>query len=167
MHGNRGFAFAVACAAAMALTTSPSHAQSTPVPATEADPNEPSGFEIAYSMSFIKYDACDDHVAGQIFRRAVLERFKRCSFPKEVNDKFHDWLIEELESIATGAWQAAAERLDVTPHSDFPDGISTCKQYRESPVYLEKRALLLKYQRHEVDLDAVMDDDCSLGPAAL
>jgi hypothetical protein len=36
----------------------PSHAQSAPTP-MEVDPNEPSGFEIAYSMSFYEYDACD------------------------------------------------------------------------------------------------------------
>ena len=151
---------------AMGFMTSTSRAQSAPEP-TEASPNEPSGFEIAYSMSFIKYDSCDDHQAGEIFRRAVRERFKRCHFPKEVNDKFHDWLVDELESIATAGWQAAAEGLDVTPRSDFPDGINTCKEYRATSAYIERRALLLKYDRQEIDLDAVLPDECPLGPAAL
>jgi len=150
----------------MTFTASPSRAQSAPAP-SESDPNEPSGLEMAYSMSFIKYDACDDSEAGHIYRQAVLERFKRCHFPKSVNDKFQGWLVEELEAIATGGWQAAAEGTDITPRSDFPDEIKTCKEYRATPVYVEKRALLLKYYRHEVGLDAVIEDDCRLGPAAL
>jgi hypothetical protein len=36
-----------------------------------------------------------------------------------------------------------------------------------TPAYVEQRALLLRYDRGEVGLDAIMEDDCSLGPAAL
>ena len=116
------------------------------------------------------YDACGDSEAGRIFRRAVLEKFESCHFSRAVNQKFEDWLVRNLEEIATVGWKAAAEGKDLTPSSSLlsPDGsITTCKAYRETPSYLEKRELLLKYDRKEVSVDDVVGDDCSLGPAAL
>src|SRR5262245_19090485 len=41
-----------------------------------------------------------------------------------------DWLVEALEQMATEGWQAAAEGIDVTPRTNFPDGITSCKEYR-------------------------------------
>jgi hypothetical protein len=75
MGARQAFAFAVACAAAMVFVDPPSHAQSAPTP-MEADPNEPSGFEIAHGLSFYEYDACDDHQARRRSdRRPHVRRF--------------------------------------------------------------------------------------------
>jgi hypothetical protein len=170
METRRVVALAAIAIAATFLMATPSRAQSAPASPIPGDPNEPAGFKIAYGLSFALYDACDDSEAGQIFRRAVLEKFEKCQFPQEVRAKFRDWLIENLEEIATSGWRAAAERKDVTPSPDLlsVDGsIKTCKAYRETSAYLEKRTILLKYDRKQIGVDAVVGSECSLGPAAL
>ncbi len=170
METRRVVALVAMAIVATVLMPSPSRAQSAPNTPIVVQSDEPAGFKIAYGLSFAIYDACDDSEAGRIFRRAVLEKFEKCQFPQEVRAKFRDWLIENLEEIATSGWKAAAERKDVTPAPDLlsVDGsIKTCKAYRETSAYLEKRALLLKYDRKQIGVDAVVGSECSLGPAAL
>jgi hypothetical protein len=49
-----------------------------------------------------------------------------------------------------------------------PDGSAkTCKEYRETPDYVERRANLLRYSRREITVDELIGSDCPSGPAAL
>jgi hypothetical protein len=71
--------------------------QSKPQPLTDA-----SGFEPAYSMSFIIYDTCGDSEAGHILRSAILEKLDRCPYSSEAKAEFQTWRVEELESMVSG-----------------------------------------------------------------
>lgn len=119
-------------------------------------------------MSFFDYDACGDAEAGQIFRRALIEKLERCPFSPQAMNDFQKWRIETLERMATELWQAQHKGTELHGPPELSDGtVSSCAEYREIPRHQSKRLSLLRYDRGEIDVDEVIGEECPSGPASL
>jgi hypothetical protein len=136
--------------------------------------SDPTPFEIAYAMSFFDFDACGDSEAGRAFRRALVEKLELCPFSPEAMAEFQTWRLKTLEDIAVHLWQAHAEGKDPGGPPDLydlgtypPRPLMTCSEYRQTPRYLQKRALVLSYARREIGVDQAIGEDCPSGPASL
>ncbi|GAB2179468.1 hypothetical protein [Dongia sp. agr-C8] len=140
-------------------------------------PDEPVGAEIAYGMSFFEFDVCGDVEAGRIFRRLIIAKIKACSYSAAAREKFQAHIFKTAEGFAEALLQARAEgRLDqlngppaieeekINPHG----GPKSCKEYRETSDYLERRERLMRYAKGEIGIDeALGEGGCPSGPAAL
>jgi len=155
--------------AGLALVSSDATSQSSSEMLTDPTP-----FEIDYGMSFYDFDACGDSEAGRIYRRAIIEKLEACPFSPDAMQKFQAWRIETLEDMAAQLWQAHAAGQDPGGPPELydwqtnpPRPVMSCSEYRQTPRYLEKRALLLRYGRGEITVHQAIGADCPSGPAAL
>jgi hypothetical protein len=123
-------------------------------------------------MSFEIYDMCGDSEAGRIFRRAILEKMNRCPYSPQAKAKFQAWRIDELEGMLStlvkrGSLDVPKTLLGITGGTN-PDGSAKiCREYRETPNYIERRTNLLRYSRHEITVDQAIGSDCPSGSAPL
>ncbi len=129
---------------------------------------DPTPYKIAYGLSFLDYDSCGDSEAGRIVRRAVLEKLARCPFSPEAMDEFQEWRIQNVEGMLADLILGQSKGLKFKGPPEVADGtVASCEEYREMPRYQSKRADLLRYDRGEIDVDAVIGEECHSGPASL
>jgi hypothetical protein len=136
--------------------------------AQQAPKDEPVGFEIAYGMSFFDFDACGDRVAGALFRQLIRDKVKSCPYSQAAKEKFAATVARDAEAflsvLLTGI---SAGRPDQFKSTAAEQGIS-CKEYQQTPAYVERRKRLVRYQYEEIGIDdALGDSDCPSGPASL
>ncbi len=120
------------------------------------------GFKAGFGMSFQGLDACGDRRLGELFRRALMDRFRRCPFSPVAKAAFEDW------AEATGT--RANAQLNELEHGGLPGQMQnlavTCREHRASADYQKLRSVLERYGRGEVSAEAVAPDRCDASPGA-
>ncbi|HVM86174.1 MAG TPA: hypothetical protein VMW18_19930 [Candidatus Binatia bacterium] len=128
-------------------------------------------------MSFFDFDACGDGEAGRVLRKLILEMVKACPYSAAAREAFRSNVARNTEDMLSRIFQARAdgsldqlkgppelEEEKVNPNG----GPKSCKEYRETPRYIERRNLLMRYAHKEIGADeALGGSDCPSGPAAL
>jgi hypothetical protein len=140
--------FSVGIAALVTATTG-SAQQLTPATTRGTDT-----FQVAFGMSYYSFDECDDRPLGELYRRALLDRFGHCPFPDEAKRRFASW--------ATAESKREDALLDhfVADHGKLPDRLDgmkeTCREHRNSMGYRKVREVLNRYARGEANADDVI-----------
>jgi hypothetical protein len=115
-------------------------------------------FRVAYGMSYYGFDACGDAANGQLYRKALTEKFEHCPFTAAAKADFLQW------SAATDAKVTADIKRYISEHDKLPerlDGMKmTCRQQQATPAYQKTVALLAQYAKGEVKYDTVVPDPC-------
>ena len=117
-------------------------------------------FQIAFGMSFYGFDECGDTAAGDLFRKALVEKFDHCPFSAEARRRFHRWADDQTASAV-----AAMQRY-IADHGKLPeqlDGMKlTCAALQRTEKYKKTRDILERYSRGEINVDAIIPDRCDM-----
>lgn len=115
-------------------------------------------FRVAFGMSYYGFDACGDAADGQLYRKALTEKFEHCPFTAAAKADFRQY------SVATDAKVTADIKRYIAEHDKLPerlDGMKvSCKAQQQTPAYQKTVALLAGYGKGEVKFDAVVPDPC-------
>jgi hypothetical protein len=99
-------------------------------------------------MSYYGFDWCGDRPLGELYRRALLEKFAQCPFADEAKRRFTSWATD----VSTRDQEA--EKQFVAEHGKLPDRLDgmkeTCQDHRNSAGYLKVRELLDRYARGQI-----------------
>jgi hypothetical protein len=130
-------------------------------PAPLADNNT---FRVAYGMSYYGFDVCGDFADGQLYRKALTEKFDHCPFTPAAKADFRQW------SATTDAKSAADVQRYIAEHDKLPESLDekklTCRQEQATPAYQKTVALLAQYAKGAVKYDAVVPDPCDVKAGA-
>jgi len=109
-------------------------------------------------MSYYGFDVCGDAANGQLYRKALTEKFEHCPFTAAAKADFRQW------SAATDAKATADIKRYIAEHDKLPESLDgkkmTCRQEQATPAYQKTVALLAGYAKGEVKFDAVVPDPC-------
>ena len=115
-------------------------------------------FRAAFAMSYYGFDVCGDAADGQLYRKALTEKFDHCPFPVAAKADFRRW------SAATDAKATADVKRYVAEHDKLPESLNekrvACRKEQATPAYQKTIALLADYAKGEVKYDAVVPDAC-------
>ena len=139
----------IGIATLVAMTSS--NAQSPP-PTT--GPGGTDTFQVAFGMSYYGFDWCGDRPLGELYRRALLEKFAQCPFADEAKRRFNSWATD----VSTR--DQAAEKKFIAEHGKLPDRLDgmkeTCQEHRQTAAYLEVRELLDRYAEGQANANDVI-----------
>jgi hypothetical protein len=131
---------------------------------TPAAPAEGDAFRLAYRMSYYGFDVCGDSADGQLYRKAMIEKFDHCPFTPAAKTDFKQW------SATTDAKSAAEVQRYIAEHDKLPASLDEkkmqCRQEQATPAYQKTVALLAQYAKGEVKFDAVVPDACDVKAGA-
>jgi hypothetical protein len=115
-------------------------------------------FRVAFGMSYYGFDVCGDAADGQLYRKALTEKFEHCPFTAAAKADFRQW------SVQTDAKATADVKRYIAEHDKLPESLDgkkmTCRQEQATPAYQKTVALLAQYAKGEVKYDAVVPDPC-------
>jgi hypothetical protein len=140
---------------ALALTLLLAGAAQAAKPGEIGDNN---AFRVAFSMSYYGFDVCGDAADGQLYRKALTEKFERCPFTAAAKADFRRW------SVTADAKGTADVQRYIAEHDKLPESLDekrvACRKEQASPAYQKTLALLAQYAKGEVKYDAVVPDAC-------
>lgn len=120
--------------------------------------DDPDAFERGLALSFYRFDACGDPLAGRMFRRALADKFAHCAFSDAARSRYRD---------RARAQQARSQQLIqgmIESRGGLPnrlDGMSmTCREQQSAADYQAARARLQQYSAGEIGADAVIAAPC-------
>ena len=121
-------------------------------------------FEVAFGMSFTVYDWCGDARAGEIARKAMVEKFDHCPFSPKARDHFRD-------RIGILRKQAGLELNKlIIKNGGLPDRLpwmtKSCQEIFSTPQYREWRSMFERYDRGELAVDEIFPDRCDVSAGA-
>lgn len=126
--------------------------------AADAALENTTAFEQAYAASFYQFDACGDGIAGQTYRKALVDRLKQCPFSAEAKKRFLGGLAAQRRTSSRAMSALIGE------HGGLPvrlDGMTrSCREQVESPEYRLVRGRLDAYAAGHSTADAVMAQPC-------
>jgi hypothetical protein len=115
-------------------------------------------FRVAFGMSYYGFDVCGDAADGQLYRKALTEKFEHCPFTAAAKADFKQW------SGATDAKVTADIKRYIAEHDKLPESLDekrvACRKEQATPAYQKTIALLAGYAKGEVKYDAVVPDAC-------
>jgi hypothetical protein len=121
-------------------------------------------FRAAYGLSYYGFDVCGDAADGQLYRKAVTEKFEHCPFTQAAKADFKQW------SAATDAKVTADVKRYIAEHDKLPESLDEkkmqCRKEQATPAYQKTVALLAEYAKGAVKYDAVVPDPCDVKPGA-
>ena len=121
-------------------------------------------FEASFTTSFYSFDACGDGLAGQLYRQALLEKFKNCPFLPAARARFLQ------RSKAERAKASDAIKAMIDQHGGMPmqlDGMAvTCHGQHADAGYQAFRSKLDQYGRGVLPADAVVPQPCDASEIA-
>jgi len=134
---------------------SPLAAQSTGGSLEKSD-----AFEIAFGMSFYGFDACGDAAWGDIFRKALVEKFESCPFSAAAKERFRRRIANQTREAKTALDNYIKEHGKLP---DRPEGMKmSCAEIKQTREYMSNHALLERYYRGEIDADEVVREGCDM-----
>jgi hypothetical protein len=115
-------------------------------------------FRVAFGMSYYGFDICGDAANGQLYRKALTEKFDHCPFTAAAKADFQQW------SAATDAKVTADIKRYIAEHDKLPESLDekkmACRKEQATPAYQKTVALLAQYAKGEVAYYAVVPDPC-------
>jgi len=115
-------------------------------------------FRVAFGISYYGFDVCGDAADGQLYRKALTEKFEHCPFTAAAKADFRQW------SEATDAKATAEVKRYIAEHDRLPESLDekrvACRQEQATPAYQKTIALLAGYAKGTVKFDAVVPDAC-------
>jgi hypothetical protein len=124
------------------------------LPPSTARADSTDTFQVAFGMSYYGFDWCGDRPLGELYRRALLEKFAQCPFTDEAKRRFSSWTAN------ISARDKEAEKKFIAEHGKLPDRLDgmkqTCQEHRQSADYLKVRERLDRYARAEINVGDVI-----------
>jgi hypothetical protein len=121
-------------------------------------------YEVSFGMSFWIFDWCGDQVAGEMFRKAVAEKFDHCPF----SDKARAHFRERTSILRTEA--AAMMNKYIIERGGLPERLEgivmSCREQLSMPQYQESRRKLEQYDRGKVAFGDIIPESCDLSSGA-
>jgi hypothetical protein len=115
-------------------------------------------FRVAFGMSYYGFDVCGDATNGQLYRKALTEKFEHCPFTAAAKADFRQW------SVLTDAKATADVKRYIAEHDKLPESLDgkkmSCRKEQATPAYQKTITLLAQYAKGEVKYDAVVPDPC-------
>jgi hypothetical protein len=115
-------------------------------------------FERAYATSYYMFDACADTKHGRIFRQALVDRFKQCSFTPAAKESFRvrtAMLREKLGAKIFAMIEANGGLLVQVEGMPL-----TCREQKAVPEYVALTATLEKYTAGQASAQDVLPTPC-------
>jgi hypothetical protein len=121
-------------------------------------------FEMSYAASFYSLDACGDGLAGQLYRRALLEKFKHCPFSAAARAHFLHRSTVEREKASDAIKAMIEQRGGMPMHLD---GMAmTCHGQHTDADYQAFRGKLDQYGQGAVSADTIIPQPCDAAEIA-
>lgn len=115
-------------------------------------------YQAAFAFSFA-LDVCGDGPIGDTDRRAIIEKLDHCPFTDAARNEFRSWAADFKLKVQR-LQQDNVEGDDGLFHRLYPTQKS-CKEQRENPGYVKDRALIERYGRGEISVDAFPFASCT------
>lgn len=127
-------------------------------PAEHPALERPEAFERGFAVSFYRFDACGDQLAGRMFRRSLAEKFAQCPFSPEARSRYQERTRAQQAKVQR-TMQSMVESLGGLPMR--LDGMSmTCHEQRSTSSYKQFRERLEQHSQGNLPADAIFAAPC-------
>ena len=139
--------------AALAITASAS-AETTKLTGTAK-------FQAAFQGSFYGFDVCGDAANGKLYRKALIDKVKRCPYTEDAKAAFSEWADTAETEGSAEITRYIAEHDNLPPRMDPRK--RDCIAEKQDVAYRQVLALLAQYGKGATHADAIVPGACDAG----